>query len=310
MSFNVKNSGKSKKKQKRMINTLVQIGHTILVLIGATFFVWSAYLIDNSDTYLILSPIHIVIMTFYFNMFLIRFNFPSYPKVTRCLNMLVNILTGVMFVYGDVVYYHNSKQHEQHQHAPATYISYIVIDSLNVMVLLLFNYNDYKSGFLKSHKDILFLLGWQFIYILNLLSQVVPLYSRHKIALTNDFVFMFWMIFILEEVWRDLRKKKEKRILDDIERNSIRYHYNSLNDISTSSLSSISITHTSPFKYYVGHILLLLFYIVSTASIYFYVTINMLDNNNTILFMYWDICLLTANSLFYLWTFTTFEKVD
>jgi hypothetical protein len=283
-----------------MKDNLAQLGHTILILLGSIFFVWSAYLLEEDSTYLILSPIHIVMMLFYFNIFLIRFNFKSYPILSKVVNMSIISLAGGLFVYGDIVYHGLSSN--QHQHTPQLYIGYIVIDSVNTLVLIIFNYYGYRSTFLNYGKEILVLLGFQYVYILNLLSQVIPLYTEKKIALTNDFAFMFWMIFILEEAWRTLRKQERNKVVDiNDTSNNIAYETTPLLHHKKSESRII----------YVFNILFLVcFYVTATASMYFYVVINMLDNHNLFLLSVWDYCLLSSNICFYLWTFTTFTTRD
>jgi len=303
-----------------MIHNLVQVGHALLILIGAIFFVWSGYLLGEDESYLVLSPIHIVMMLFYFNVFLVNFNFVLYPRLSKIVNMVTIFTAGILFVYGDIVYYGRTKllppSSGQQQHAPSIYLIYGSIDAINILVLVGLNYFDYKCTFLKTSKDILVLLGFQYIYILNMLSQVIPLYSEKKIALTNDFAFLFWMIFILEEAWRAMRRQERNKVAEhnvdrmanDEEAQLITNNSN-VNNYNTNS-NAITNRNKGNIKFVFHFLFLICFYATATASLYFYVIINILDHSGTKLSTVWDYCLLSSNTMFYLWTFTTFKKTN
>jgi len=288
---------------------LLQLAHTSLIVLAAFFFIWSAYLLKDDAAYLLLSPIHIIVMMFYFNVFLINFNFDSdvRSKLSRLVNMISIFLAGSLFVYGDVVYYMVSTDHYQSQHSAEVYIGYIIIDTINMVVLLVLHYYNYTSRFLKTNKDVSLLLGFQFIYILNLMSQVIPLYTERTIPLTNDFAFMFWMIFILEEKWR--RSVVDNSVVVNRNNSVISWGNNKV-DEETALINSTIRPKKGQTRIVIRSLLLVCFYITASVSMYLYVVINMLDRHEHTLMLIWDYFLLTANSAFYLWTYTTFSKSE
>lgn len=288
---------------------LLQLAHTSLIVLAAFFFIWSAYLLKDDAAYLLLSPIHIIVMMFYFNVFLINFNFDSdvRSKLSRLVNMISIFLAGSLFVYGDVVYYMVSTDHYQSQHSAEVYIGYIIIDTINMVVLLVLHYYNYTSRFLKTNKDVSLLLGFQFIYILNLMSQVIPLYTERTIPLTNDFAFMFWMIFILEEKWR--RSVVDNSVVVNRNNSVISWGNNKV-DEETALINSTIRLKKGQTRIVIRSLLLVCFYITASVSMYLYVVINMLDRHEHTLMLIWDYFLLTANSAFYLWTYTTFSKSE
>lgn len=324
----------------------LQAVHALLVLLAAFSFIWSAYLLRDNDRYRVLSPIHIIIMTFYFNIFLVRFDFDYYPRLTKFINIIVTLLAGGMFVYGDIAYYLISSGGQyDNQHSPQVYITYIIIDSINMLVLSAFHYFNYKSHFLGVRRDILVLLGLQYVYILNLLTQVIPLYTESKIALTNDFVFMFWMIFILEERWRRSKNSDKVDVVDsdrssqasrssrysgiiNVFRRSISFRP-PINNEKEEEAHLLSDERSLPVNTgcnslckdcckdccnsnclipLLSKLSLASFYVLASISMYFYVVINVLKHDDEMLIYIWDCCLLSANFVFYIWTYTTFKQ--
>jgi len=276
----------------------IQVVHAILVFVGSVAYVWNFYLIENDHNYLLISPLHIILIMFSFNLFLVKFRFTS-SRITKIVNIMFSVTVGFMIIWGDIIYH--LLYEEEEQYMPHIHIYYIIIDALYIICLCILHYYDCESIFLKTKGDILVLMGFQYAYILNLLSQVIPLYMGKKIPITSDFTYLFWILFMLEEHWRGVKKRSNGL--------SVNYtSYNSISNDNVSTLSSNANSNTSKMQT-TNNVIAVIFSITSSVSLYLFVLININNIENLTLRRIWDYVLLSCNILFYLWTLTSFRHM-
>lgn len=185
-----------------MISRIVLAGSCI---IAAVFFLWNAIVYDNSEFYKHVSPLHVISMIFYFNIFLINLKLEN-RKLSKNMNILLILLSSGIIIAGDVYTYEHNKEEFMH-------IVYILIDIAYSFFLIVLAVENHESRLSKDTHSIIILMALQFGYSLTIFSQVIPLYMQKKIPLSNDFAYVFWMLYILQSIVKKKEVMEKKNII-------------------------------------------------------------------------------------------------
>jgi len=263
-----------------------KIVHNILIFVGSAAYLFNTPTILAYDFYSYFAPLHLCLLMYYFNSFLFYIHWEKYPIFSKYLNIFLYFIILCSVVSGDInsYLYCSSKNCSKKTY----YLIHITVDSSYLFILMILRFFNRKSIFCKDENDYTVLLTLQYMYILTLISQVVPIYAEKNIEITNDFTFIFWVGFIIEETWRkNINNKQNEETLPLI-----------INEVKTVNIKTIF-----------TKIILFLFILCSTISLYFFVIIYMTTTAGENMKNIWIIILTATNILFYIWTLTTFEKI-
>jgi hypothetical protein len=258
---------------------------SISSLFSATVYLWSAVAYEYEDYYKHISPIHVTTILFYFNIFLINIKFNN-TKLSKIVNILLITFTSGLIVAGDLYSYFIDESHEDNK-VIIIYLLYAVVDGVYGLILIILAYKDYKSSLTNDEHNLSRLFCLQFAYAITTLSQVIPLYMERQIALTNDFVYLFWLLYILDE------------------KTSFRYLSSNVND----NDSEINLSVKKPLLLIIIDKIFVIFFVIATiVSVYLYTIIYVVhnNNNNDTLILVRDIASFTSNFSFYIWSLTSF----
>ena len=187
---------------------LLEILYSFLVLIGSLSFLWYSIHSTGELSYKN-TAVDICLIMFWFNMFHIHFYSENYPNIAKSINIFYIFIIACITLTGDVLLYINNTSIYKN-----IYICYIILDFIYLLTLTFLRLYDYRTTFISTKSDMVILLGFQYGWFVNLISQIIPIYSDRRMPLTNDFVF--WSIFIAEEIYRHhmIDETKKQIMLD------------------------------------------------------------------------------------------------
>lgn len=281
---------------------LIDLGVAISTLIAAIVYLWNATAYPYEDFYKLVSPLHVCTIMFYFNVFMVGFRIEKRMLMTKIINLVILFLIFGFIIAGDL--YICFKEGTQDSYATEGFsIAIVAIDSLYAIILIIMNWYNFVSTLALNKKKLARLIFLQIGYIVMSFSQIIPLYMEKQIPLTNDFIFSFWLLFILGEK-TDFRYGNSNMDDSESDSDSQRSRTNSNHSVNSQDNNTIS-----PIQKIVQRISAIVFTIATVIGVYIFTVITSIEEDNTIWHTIQDIASITSNIGFYIWTLTTFVKV-
>ncbi|AYV75708.1 MAG: hypothetical protein Terrestrivirus2_216 [Terrestrivirus sp.] len=266
---------------------LIRLLIAITSLISASIYLWSATAYKYEDFYKHVSPLHVTTILFYFNVFLINIKIPNSNKLSKFINIIFIFCTIGFVVSGDLYSYFKEESHPEGK-LTILYLLFAITELIYGIILVILNIKNCESRLMSNEQRLIRLLCLQFAYIITTLTQVIPLYMQKKIPLTNDFVYLFWLLYILDE------KTSSKYISTTIE---------------TTPLQDNKAMSKSTRYRILNRIFATIFIIATVMSVYTFSVINFSSNDDdTYLASFRDITSFIANLCFYGWSLMSFYK--
>ncbi|AYV76142.1 MAG: hypothetical protein Terrestrivirus4_190 [Terrestrivirus sp.] len=291
------------------MTSLLQYGIAISTLVAAIVYLWSAIAYKYEDYYKHISPLHVTTILFYFNIFLINIKLDNYFKISKLVNGFFIALTMGLVVVGDLYYYVIEEAHEPDKFI-LLYLLYAIIDGGYGIILIVLNCLHYESRLNIDQHRLGRLLCLQFAYVITTLSQIIPLYMEKQIALTNDFVYLFWLLYIMDEKtsFRYISSEVDPRMGNSISSEEISSSSQRMTEIDTNTIQT---TIKKPLACIVFEKIFATIFIISTViSVYvFTITTTVHNDNDSMLIFMRDIASFVSNFCFYMWTLTSFYRV-
>jgi hypothetical protein len=265
-------------------------------LLSASIYLWSAIAYKHAEFYKHISSLSVCMIIFHFNVFMINIKIKNSPRISKFINICFIFCVTGFVVFSNIYNYFIDASHPI-ETSIITYLMFGVLECVYGIVLIALISVNYTSRLMDNENQLIRLFCLQFAYIITTLSQVIPLYMQKKIPLTNDFVYLFWLLFILDENTNFRRK-----VRDYYDR------YNSSNDIMFKEIDVHEVEKTS--RYVAEKMFAVIFVIATVIGVYLFSVINYNDDNGKALLILRDIMSFISCTSFYVWTLLSFHKIS
>ena len=263
----------------------------ITSLISASIYLWSAIAYKHEEFYKHVSPLSVCMILFYFNVFMVNIKIENNIKLSKFINILFVFCIVGFVVFSNIYNFFVDSSHPI-ETSIIRYFMFGILEFLYGGVLICLIAMDYESRLMDNEDKLIRLFCLQFAYIITTLSQVIPLYMQKQIPLTNDFVYLFWLLYILDEN-TNIKKKSISHNFPEVT------EYENIKDYEAEGK-----------KKFFNKMFAVIFVVATVISVYLFSVVNYYDENNRVIYILRDVMSFISSFCFYGWSLLSFHKAS